>query len=192
MISNIREMQKRIHVLNHRWWHDEQGNRLDRNKGELLCLIHSEGSEATEGVIEDLMDDKLQHRRMDEVEMADQAIRIFDYAEDNDYDLEAAEPTVLLSAAPYFEYMHLERIGSVVRLAQHAIIHLHVSKAMESERKGRDDAVNWLRGALHWIDVYCRIQGYNLAGAIEEKLDYNAKRVDHTYAARAQANGKKW
>lgn len=63
------------------WWHDiETGQPLDRNKGELLCLIHSEISEAMEGARKNIMDDHLPHRKMEEVELADALIRIFDYA----------------------------------------------------------------------------------------------------------------
>lgn len=45
-----------------------------------LCLIHSEVSEAMEGDRKGLMDDKLPHREMREVELADAVIRIFDLA----------------------------------------------------------------------------------------------------------------
>lgn len=49
-----------------------------KNVGELLCLVHSEVSEAMEGHRKLLMDDKLPHRTMLEVELADAVIRIFD------------------------------------------------------------------------------------------------------------------
>lgn len=45
-----------------------------------LCLIHSEVSEAMEGHRKGLMDDKLPHRPMIEVELADAVIRIADLA----------------------------------------------------------------------------------------------------------------
>lgn len=45
-----------------------------------LCLIHSEISEAMEGHRKGLMDDKLPHRPMIEVELADAMIRIADLA----------------------------------------------------------------------------------------------------------------
>lgn len=63
------------------WWHDlHTGEKLNRNVGELLCLVHSEISEAMEGHRKNLMDDKLPHRKMIEVELADALIRIFDLA----------------------------------------------------------------------------------------------------------------
>ena len=49
-----------------------------RNVGELLCLVHSEISEAMEGHRKLLKDDKLPNRSMLEVELADAVIRIFD------------------------------------------------------------------------------------------------------------------
>lgn len=45
-----------------------------------LCLIHSEISEAMEGHRKGLQDDKLPHRLMIEVELADAVIRIADLA----------------------------------------------------------------------------------------------------------------
>lgn len=45
-----------------------------------LALIHSEISEAMEGDRKDVQDDKLPHRKMIEVELADALIRIFDLA----------------------------------------------------------------------------------------------------------------
>ena len=73
------------------WWTDlTTGERKECNKGELLCLIHSEISEAMEGERKNLMDDKLPHRKMAEVELADALIRIFDYAGAYNYDLAAA------------------------------------------------------------------------------------------------------
>jgi len=48
------------------------------NVPEKLCLIHSEVSEAMEGHRKNLMDDKLTHRSMLEVELADVVIRCFD------------------------------------------------------------------------------------------------------------------
>lgn len=109
------------------WWHDPHSG-ADRkahvNEGtrfgkalvaEKLALIHSEVSEAMEGHRKGLQDDKLPHRPMLEVELADAVIRIAD-----------------------------------------------------------------LCGAL----------GYDLGGAIAEKMAFNAVRPDHKPEARAAAGGK--
>lgn len=63
-------------------WHSDlaTGKPLAVNVPEKLLLIHSEISEACEGFRKALPDDKLPHRSMIEVELADAAIRIFDLA----------------------------------------------------------------------------------------------------------------
>ncbi len=89
------------------WWHD---NKMDRDLVDLiknpqspiearlakalvaekLCLTHSEVSEGMEGHRKGLPDDKLTHRSMLEVELADAVIRIADLAGALDLDLGGA------------------------------------------------------------------------------------------------------
>lgn len=111
-------LAEQCHLANGKWWLDPLTDRpIQRNKGELLMLIVSELAEAMEGERKDLMDDKLPHRRMAEVELTDALIRIFDY---------------------------------------------------------------------------CGAFGYDLDGAFADKMEFNAKREDHTHEARLRHGGKKW
>ena len=75
------------------WWHDlTTGEPLERNKLEMLCLVHSEVSEACEGVRKGINDDHLPQYRMEDVEMADTFVRCFDYV--GGHGLETAEAFV--------------------------------------------------------------------------------------------------
>ena len=81
------------------WWTDlktgrdlrsEAGDEPRRNVPEMLCLIHSEISEAMEGYRKQMADEKLQHRPALEVELADALIRIFDMGRGLGMDLPGA------------------------------------------------------------------------------------------------------
>lgn len=89
---NLNEYAAQSRNDNDKWWHDPLTGEplVDRNKGELIALMHSELSECLEGVRKGLMDDKLPHRTMEEVELVDCLIRIFDYAGNWGLDLEGA------------------------------------------------------------------------------------------------------
>lgn len=87
--SDVNFLARHIHAQNVKagWWTDlATGESLTskgdepakRNVPEMLCLVHSEISEAMEGYRKNLMDDKLPHRKMIEVELADAVIRICD------------------------------------------------------------------------------------------------------------------
>lgn len=84
------------------WWTDletgkdlalecRQGTRFGKALvAEKLCLSHSEISEGMEGARKNLMDDKLPHRKMIEVELADAIIRILDLGGALELDLAGA------------------------------------------------------------------------------------------------------
>ncbi len=81
LAQGVNDLSVLCHNANKTWWRDPKtGEPLQRNKGELMMLIVSEVAEAMEGARKGLSDDKLKHRTMEEVELADTLIRIFDYA----------------------------------------------------------------------------------------------------------------
>ena len=102
--TTIEELQSSIHQANilAGWWTDlsnnmdlaqeaRQGTRLGKAiVAEKLCLIHSEISESMEGHRKGLQDDKLSHRLMLEVEMADAVIRVLDLCGALELDLAGA------------------------------------------------------------------------------------------------------
>lgn len=98
----LNALSEMIHARNVEagWWTDintgqdlrgkDELGRDRRNVPELLCLVHSEVSEAMEGYRKNRMDDKLTSRTMFEVELADVFIRIFDIAGAHNLDLSGA------------------------------------------------------------------------------------------------------
>lgn len=104
-VNNLNDMAAEIYWQNKSvgWWTDE--DEINRNKAQeiykkpksdwsaedkaivkqyvtlvlsKLALVHSEVSEALEGIRKNLMDDHLPHRPMGEVEVADSFIRLLD------------------------------------------------------------------------------------------------------------------
>lgn len=173
------------------------GNRLDdgrpiRNNGELMMLIVSELSEGSEGAVDGRMDDKLPHRVMYEVELADAAVRILDLggARKVDFDgilrdLEEFEAFVNVDPA----WMPDEALMSIVNC---------VSAAMEGDRKGSLDKrvptrkafdVGLTR-ALAAIFAVGEMENLNVMSALQEKWEFNKTRPDHQLENRRRAGGK--
>jgi len=75
-----------------------------------------------------------------------------------------------------------------------------IAETMEGERKGLMDdhlphrrmAEVELADALIRIFDYAGGFGYDIEGAYEEKMAYNANRADHKHENRAKEGGKKW
>lgn len=79
-ITSIDTLVQKVHTANAKWWHDKDGNRLERNAGELIALMHSELSETLEAVRKSLTSDHIPRFSGEEEEIADTLIRLLDYA----------------------------------------------------------------------------------------------------------------
>ena len=202
---NLNDLSAKVHAANINWWRDiHTGLPIQRNKGELLALIHSEISECADGEFGDLMDDKLPHRKMAEVELADAIIRALDYAGGFGLNLEDAG---LKSGVYEFDSVN-NLLNSAYGLCLFAVsgqeregvgrgllgVHSCVSRILELERKGKQssEVAEALVVLILLVSLYAARKGYDLQGAFEEKMAYNAQRKDHQHEARKQAGGKAW
>lgn len=141
-------------------------------------LTISEISEAMEGERKSLMDDKLPHRKMAEVELADAIIRIGDYSGAYMIDLDSID-TAPLPEFPVNKAAALEQIASALCLAHTATL---------ADDGGLHDF--FIRRSIDLIVRYASHHGYDLWGAIDEKREYNRTREDHKPAARLAPGGK--
>jgi hypothetical protein len=177
---DLNKMAREVHAANAKWWVDlETGAPLVRNKDELLMLAISEVAEAMEGERKGLMDDKLPHRPMPEVEMADVFIRLLDFA--GGFGIE-------MPGYDRFAPRHLsDNKGAALFFVCQRIQYI----AMGTIAAGRYSGET-ICDAISAISAYCEKFGYDLLGAYHEKNAFNAVRADHQAEARKLANGKKW
>jgi hypothetical protein len=172
-VTFLNKMASRVHKLNKKWWRDiDTGKPIKRRPGELAMLIITELSEAMEGVRKDLMDDHLPHRKMEEVEMADAIIRLFDFA--GGFNIKFSN-NVWVPAFPF----NGTKAECLLSLCATAI-------------PLRDLETNYVSILAISIQNYCIRFNLDLWGAVKDKLKYNKTRKDHTHAARRSKNGKKF
>jgi hypothetical protein len=176
---SLNELAEAVHKANIKWWRDiETSEPIQRNKKELLSLVISEISECLEGRRKDLMDDKLTHRKMEEVEMADTYIRLLDYAGGFGITVYDWSMDVEFQIPDNFGEALFNLTRQVASIAESGLI-------AESEIGG-------ICGSLSMIRAICSKWGYDLDGAVAEKMAYNAKRNDHKHEARKSEGGKKF
>lgn len=169
---NLNELSRAVHAANIKWWQDiDTGAPIERNKWELLALVISELSECLEGERKGAMDDKLPHRKMAEVEMADAKIRLLDFA-----------------AGFYIELTEYKLKDPIPKNKGEAIF--QIMDTVVRIQSGYTSI--WIEVALALIEEYCRKWGYHLESAMREKMKYNATREDHKHEARRIAGGKQF
>lgn len=169
-----------VHRRNAKWWHTPEGERLmEREPGELLMLAVTELAEAVEGIRKSQMDDKLPHRLMEEVELADTVIRLTDTSAGLHIGLD-------LDVIAERDGVHVNKATAL----------LHIVGAIWNAYEAIVEGMPFQAARFHISDAisscydYAQQHNLDLDGAIDEKLIYNDTRADHTYAARAAAGGK--
>lgn len=184
-MKDYNELAVECHANNAKWWHDlETGERLDRDKDELLMLVVSEIAEAMEAERKDLMDDKLPHRPGAEVELVDAVIRLADFAGGFGYDIKEGIYSEYVLPLPENKAAGLFDItGHVLDLGVLCSNYHAVETGLVSAQ---------LFATLKRIEEYADKWGYDLDGAYVEKTAYNKTRKDHTHEARRAAGGKKF
>ncbi len=178
MRPDLNILAKKCHQSAILWWTCPVTQEpIERNPRELLMLAISEIAEAMEGERKDLMDDKLPHRKMAEVEMADFCIRLGDFAGGFGIEIKA----------PYVQPLYIaDNKGDALYCLTASVFDL-----LDSDPDG------WMQGenfgwSIAYAEAYCQKHGYDLWGAVEEKLEFNRTRKDHQPAERLLANGKKF
>lgn len=194
-MNRYAEKAKSIHEDNIKagWWvYQNVENRpwetelTTRNIGELLCLVHSELSEAWEGHSTNAHDDKLPDRLMFEVEIGDTAIRV--------YDILGYYHALQNYAPEYVKFDFTFPVDLDVGISDYLLAaHQLTSTAMEGFRKN-DVAkglmnLNWLLDLLYQIADEWQ---FDLPATIETKREFNRNRADHKPENRAMEGGKKW
>lgn len=155
------------------WWDD-----MNRPIFQTLQLVSTEIAEATEGERKNLMDTHLPYRIMGEVELADAAIRLLDLAGRYNW-------TIITHEEEYTLY-NSETIAEKHFCCNIALARLGMTCYAFGTAKGSYQ----YSVLLNTIDKIAEDCGYDLWKALEEKLEYNKHRKDHTREARAQENGK--
>ena len=171
------------------WYHNvKTGQPKALDNGERLMLAVSELAEAMEGHRKNLLDDKLPHRQMIEVELADFNIRCFD-----------------TMGTPAIEWPALDMVPkrfaleSVVPIRNVGRRLLHITGCLVRANTALDFGINGSLGNGPWASLRAgilyafdlgRLLGLDVPGAMVEKRDCNRTRTDHSVAARLADGGK--
>lgn len=173
-MTDLTELSKAIYKQNCEvgWWDDPNRCILTT-----LQLVSTENAEATEGERKNLMDDKLPHRRMGEVELADELVRLLDIA--GRFDL-----PVMVVDVPFDNTLPIA--------AQHALMTAMLGIIIECYYFNQIIPCDQLNKLVSYILKTGEHFGYDIMGALHEKVEFNRTRPDHKRENRAKKHGVKF
>lgn len=177
-MKNINNIAAKIHKIHAKWWVSLQdGKSLNRNRGELLMLAVTELAEAVEGIRQNLNDDKLKHRKMEEVEMADCYIRLLDFAAG----FKIGELEIINEE--WMKYSETENKAETI---------LNICGSILEAYYAGKECAREISICISQIIRYCKKWNLDLDSATKEKLEFNKIRTDHKHSFRRLAPGKKF
>lgn len=194
---NLDELGAQIHVWNAKWWADLEGKPIRRDTGTLLMLVVSELAEAMEGRRKSkpgapLMDDKLPHREMAEVELADVLIRCLDAASSDQYNKN--KESIHREVQHIIQFKGSDLYRTMLNMQEGTQL-LYLTSAATRAMDTYAYTGEVFKSLCHVIAstiILAAIWDYDLFTATDEKNAFNLTRVDHSVEARKQDGGKKW
>ncbi|CAM7036283.1 hypothetical protein ACOJ84_001631 [Morganella morganii] len=177
----IKQLQQQIHQQNvdAGWWDSY------RSDAALINLMHSEISEALEGLRKGLMDNHLPQYEMALVELADCVIRCLDWL-----------GYKKLSSAEYkFDGIELHRLCELPEVEmdiQEALATIHAKLSAAYSRKEERAYFICMAMRLCLLTIEQFYPNYSPEVIVLEKLEYNKNRADHKRENRAKAHGKQF
>lgn len=175
------------------WWDDPNRCILTT-----LQLINTEGCEATEGVRKDSMDDHLPHRKMVEVELADALTRTLDLG--GRFKLKCINKSSIgFDTVRYLGWsctgLNSKALSEVPEPVQHLAIAEMVLKLAHCVECNSLQSMSWVEDTysalIETIVWVAKLNGYDIWGALYEKVLYNMERPDHKRENRVAPGGKK-
>lgn len=167
-------LAKEIHQFNvDKGWWDEYLDDKSKRYSTTYMLVVSELAEAMEGCRKDLMDDKLPHHKMFDVELADAMIRLLDIGGAMELGLAMPEPMFDLMVS---ERTKPENLWWIITEMAHTLV-------MRGDK------------ALVQIGIYATTQvahnyEIDIRAIMKEKMEFNAIRADHLKENRSKPGGK--
>lgn len=174
---NLNKIAKELHQqnLDMGWWNGEPCIYTK------MQLISTEISEATEGERQDLMDDKLPHRKMGEVELADALMRALDLCK---------YLGIILRDTKQAYMPVIDSNWSISR--KHLELNRYLIELTYRIEEFQNDETNfyWLstnsERLVYGIITVANQQGYDIESALMEKMAFNKTRKDHQQETRTK------